>query len=75
VTWDHYEPWAQDTGYTSPNIAAVIQEVIDRSGWSPRSGSLAVLYGTREREGGNRNISSYDRGSDYAPKLEITYAP
>lgn len=75
VNWDHYEPWTDDTWYNSPNIASVIQEVINRSGWSPRSSSLAILYSTREREGGNRNTSSCNRGGDYAPKLEITYAP
>jgi hypothetical protein len=75
VNWDHYEPWEEDIWYNSPNIADVIQEVINRSGWSSWNGSLAILYSTRHREGGYRNISSYDRGSDYAPKLEITYVP
>jgi hypothetical protein len=75
VNWDHYKPWAEDTWYNSPDISDVIQEIISRSGWLSWSGSLAILYSTRDREGGYRNLSSYDRGSDYAPKLEITYAP
>ena len=74
VEWDLEEPWSADTWYTSPDIAAVIQEVVDRSGWSADN-SLAVIYSTRLREGGYRNISSFDRGSDYAPILEITYIP
>jgi len=74
VDWDHYEPWIENTWYNSPNIADVIQEVVNRNGWSPMNGSLAILYSTREREGGYRNISAYDRNSDDAPKLEITYA-
>ncbi|OHB64260.1 MAG: hypothetical protein A2168_07005 [Planctomycetes bacterium RBG_13_50_24] len=72
VNWDLNEPWSADTRYTSPDIASVIQEVIDRGGWSADN-SLAIIYSTRQREGGYRNISSYDRGSDYAPILEITY--
>lgn len=75
ANWDHVEPWAKDTWYESPDIAAVIQEVINRNGWSVRSGSLAILYSTRIREGGYRNFSSYERGRDYAPRLEIIYAP
>ncbi len=73
VDWDHSEPWAANTWYESPDITDVIQEVIDRAGWSPNN-SLAILYSTRDDEGGYRNFSSYDRSSDFAPKLEITYA-
>ena len=74
VNWDHYEPWEENTWYESPDIADVIQEVIDRGGWQPGN-SLTILYGTRENDGGYRNFSSYERGSDLAPKLEITYVP
>ena len=74
VDWDISESWSSDTWYTSPDIAGVIQEVIDRGGWS-EGNSIAIIYSTRENEGGYRNISSFDRGSDYAPILEITYIP
>jgi hypothetical protein len=74
VNWDHYEPWDENTWYESPDIAGVIQEVIDRAGWSSNN-SLTILYSTRDNEGGYRNFSSYDRGGNLAPKLEITYVP
>jgi hypothetical protein len=74
VNWDHYDPWSENTWYESPDIATVIQEVIIPRGWSPGN-SLAILYSTRQSEGGYRNFSSFDRGGDYAPKLEITYLP
>lgn len=74
VIWDHYEPWTENTWYESPDIGDLVQEVIDRAGWSPNN-SLTVIYGTRQDDGGVRHFSSYDRGSEYAPKLEITYAP
>ncbi|MCK4782784.1 MAG: S8 family serine peptidase, partial [Desulfobacteraceae bacterium] len=72
VNWDHTTSWSSNTWYPSPNIAGVVQEVIDRSGWSPNN-SLAIFYSTRTASGGYRWFSSYDRGSSYAPKLEITY--
>jgi hypothetical protein len=74
VNWDHYEPWDENTWYESPDIAGVIQEVVDRAGWSPNN-SLMILYSTRDNDGGYRNFSSYDRRGDLAPKLEITYVP
>ena len=74
VNWDHFEPWAANTWYESPDIAGVIQEVIDRAGWSPGN-SLTIIYSTRSDEGGYRNFYSYDRDGEFAPKLEITYVP
>jgi hypothetical protein len=74
VDWDLIEPWLADTWYTSPDIASVIQEVIDRGGWS-EDNALSIIYSTRIHEGGYRQFSSFDRGSDYAPILEITYIP
>ena len=74
VPWDHYEPWTENTMYHSPDVAEIIQEVVDRAGWSA-SNSLTIIYGSREDDGGVRRFSSYDRGSEYAPRLEITYAP
>jgi len=74
IDWDIDEAWSADTWYTSPDIAGVIQEVINRSGWL-EGNSLAIIYSTRLREGGCRNISSFVRGADYAPTLEITYIP
>jgi len=74
IDWDFNEPWAADTWYTSPDIASVIQEIIDRDGWS-EGNSLAIIYSTKQDQGGYRNISSFNRGSDFAPILEITYIP
>jgi len=76
VNWDHTTDWSANTWYTSPNIAGVVQEVIDRSGWSENN-SLAIFYSAREASGGYRYFSSYDRDGigSYAPKLEITYNP
>jgi len=74
VTWDHYKPWVENTWYDSPDIAEIIQEVVARAGWSAGN-SLAIIYRTRQDDGGSRNFSSYDRGSDCAPRLEITYEP
>ena len=75
VNWDHFDPWIENTWYKSPNIANVIQEVVNRNGWFATSNSLAILYGTRESEGGYRHICSYESGREYAPKLKITYVP
>jgi hypothetical protein len=74
VNWDHFDPWSENTWYESPDIASVVREAIESRGWLTGN-SIAILYSTRQPEGGYRNFSSFDRGSDSAPKLEITYTP
>jgi hypothetical protein len=72
VDWDHLTAWSADTWYNSPDISPVIQEIIDRAGWSAGN-ALVILYSKRTDLGGNRNFSSCERGAAFAPKLEITY--
>ena len=74
VNWDLSTAWVANTWYISPDISAVVQEIIDRPGWSAGN-ALAIIYSTRTGSSKNRyrNFSSYDRGSSYAPRLEITY--
>ncbi|MCK4963419.1 MAG: hypothetical protein KAS19_13070, partial [Anaerolineales bacterium] len=70
VNWDHHAPWSKNTWYRSPDIAQVVQEVINRTGWSAGN-SLAILYSTRLSQGGYRHFSSYDGG--HAPKLLVNH--
>ncbi len=72
IEWDILEPWLQYTWYDSPDIAAVIQEVINRDGWM-EGNSLVILFSARASEGGYRSFCSYDYNNDYAPQLEITH--
>jgi len=72
VNWDISTAWLPDTLYSSPDITSVVQEIIDRPGWSPGN-ALAILYSTRTASGSYRYFSSYDHGSSYAPRLEVTY--
>jgi subtilisin family serine protease len=72
VNWDHSAAWSADTWYTSPDIGPVIQEVVDRPGWSAGH-ALVLAYSARIASGGYREFSSYNRGAAYAPKLNITY--
>ena len=72
VNWDHTSAWTMNSWLTSPDISSVISEVTSRSGWNPGN-SLVIVYGARNTSGSARRISTFDRGADYAAKLEITY--
>lgn len=73
VGWNMDEPWLIGEWYGSPDISAVVAEVVSRDGWSAND-SMVILLSTKQGGGGNRCISSYDGGQAGAPKLEITYA-
>lgn len=74
VNWDHIPYWETTWWYTSPDISAMVQEVIDRPGWSVGN-AMVITYSNRLSAGNYRQICSYELGSQHTsgPKLEITY--
>lgn len=74
AVWDHSAPWAADTWYRSGDISSVIQEVVDRSGWSAGN-ALVIFYSGRTESSSWRWFSSYDSppAGQYAPRLQVTY--
>jgi Subtilase family len=73
--WQWESPaWSSNTWYESPDISQVIQEVVDRSGWSTSS-SIAILCSADGYASTDRRFWSYDGNSDNAVQLEITYQP
>lgn len=74
VNWDHSAAWSIGKWYTSPDISGMVQEVIDRPGWSAGN-TMVITYSNRLSAGGFRQFCSYEFGSQHTsgPKLEITY--
>lgn len=62
-------PWISAQAYRSPDITAVIQEIVSRPGWS--SGNALVLILTLGP--GERDAVSYDQNSSAAPRLHVEY--
>jgi len=71
VPWSP-EPWTtvREAGpdQQTPNIASVIQEIVDRSGWWIGNALAVIITGT-----GERTAVSYDRDSGGAPLLHVEY--
>ncbi|MDQ5840791.1 MAG: Ig-like domain-containing protein, partial [Chloroflexota bacterium] len=53
----------------STNISPVLQEIVDRVGWSPGNSMVFIINGT-----GLRRAYSFDGGAEAAPSLHIEYA-
>jgi hypothetical protein len=73
-TWDWNTTWSSDTWYESPDISAVIQEVVDRAGWSSGN-AIAINCAAENSPSSDRKFWSYDGNPARAAQLEITYQP
>jgi len=68
VLWN-MEPWQKGKWYSTPEIASIVQEIIDRTGW--RAGrSLAFSIGPESGTTGYRAL--YQRDQDYFSGAELT---
>ena len=54
----------------SPDLAAVIQEIVDRPGWTAGNSLVLIVMGT-----GERVAESFDGEADAAPLLHVEYSP
>jgi hypothetical protein len=59
---------------TSPNLAAIVQEIIDRGGWQ-EDNALAFIISSPDSDANNfRRAQSFDGAAALAPVLSITYS-
>jgi hypothetical protein len=72
VNWDHTSAWSANTWYTSPNIASVVQPVLNRTGWL-HGNDLTIFYRTRANSNQTRSFASFNSSPSAAPVLEVTY--
>lgn len=57
------------SGQRSPEIKSIIQEIVNRSGWSAGNSMVMIITGT-----GERTAESYEGSSSNAPLLHIEYS-
>jgi hypothetical protein len=73
--WD-VGPWTAGTWYNTPDISAVIEEVVVRAGWSSENNlSLMLWYRTASYPASNEyeNTSQWDDDPTKAAKFNCTY--
>lgn len=67
-------PWTAGTQYDTPDLATIIQAVINRAGWSSGNALMIIIWDDGSDTYGARDISAidYDSGSEQ-PELHINY--
>jgi len=72
VAWNSIPQWTvigqADAAQRTPNIASVVQEIINRGGWISGSAMAFIITGT-----GERVAEAYDGSPGTAPQLCISY--
>lgn len=68
VDWNNIPAWSKNKSYVSPDLSGVVQEVVNRSGWSSGNNFAVIVTGS-----GGRDAYSYDGSPSRAPLLEIAY--
>ena len=72
AVWRNIPPWTSGDTYRSPNLSALLQEIVNGSRWESGN-ALAILVSGTGSGGGMRNAISFDRDPDDAPKLFIEW--
>ena len=71
VAWSTVPAWnTLGETHQTPNLAGIIQEVVDRAGWTAGSSISIFVTGT-----GARTATSYDGSSAEAPLLHVDFNP
>jgi type IV pilus assembly protein PilY1 len=68
VTWSNVPLWTSGTAYQTPDLKAIVQEIVDRDGWN--SGQAIAFIITAE---GKRDAYPRNNGATDAPKLHVEY--
>lgn len=71
VAWDDVPSWNKvGEVQSTPDIASVVQEIVNRDGWSSGNALVTLIRGT-----GTRIPESFDGLPSGAPKLRVTFCP
>ena len=68
VVWDEVAPWEAGQTYRTPDLSAIVQEIIDRNGWASGNSVAFVINGS-----GVRTAESFESRPADAPLLRVEY--
>ena len=76
VNWYFIPAWTVNSNYDTPDISTIIQEIIDRVGWSSGNaiGIVSRDYSSIEDPPAGRTAKDYGDDDAVCPYLQITYS-
>ncbi len=73
--WTQDEPWTANAWLESPDLKSVIQEIVNRPGWSSDNVLVVIYTINTVTFGDERRFWSFDGDPAKAAKLVITCQP
>lgn len=73
VDWDVTATWSNTYWYDSPEIKNIVQQIIDRAGWSSGNALMILVKEDGSTTNKYRLPSSYNSASDRGPKLYVEW--
>ncbi|MGH7754549.1 MAG: hypothetical protein ACREN5_17220, partial [Gemmatimonadales bacterium] len=68
VTWNNVPTWNIGVAYQTPNLSAIIQEIVNRPGWASGNSLVIIVSGS-----GDRDAKTYENSSTQAALLHVDY--
>ncbi|MEN8928774.1 MAG: hypothetical protein ABF242_01830, partial [Flavobacteriales bacterium] len=78
VSWNNVEPWESDSVYSTPDVTAIIQEIIDKPGWETGNPITFIMWSQDSTTSDDRTIKSKDKNGilqlnfDYSTDIQET---
>lgn len=73
VAWEQALSVAADTAFDTPNIGTIVQEIVDRAGWSSGNAMAFYLSDNGSSSGQYIDMEEYNSSSSEAALLTIVY--
>ncbi|WP_026294589.1 PilC/PilY family type IV pilus protein [Salinimonas chungwhensis] len=74
VVWDNDNAFpVSNEIFSSPDLTAVIQEIVDQSAWCGGQALSILVEGSSNSAGSARVVNAYDSGVDQSPQLVVEY--
>ncbi len=70
ITWSNVEAWDGGSVYSSPDLTAIVQEVVGHADWCGGNAMSFIVEGSNT---GRRVAESYDNAPGSAPRLVVEY--
>ena len=68
VPWNSLPSWTAEEIHNTPNLADVVQEIINRAGWAHGNSIVFLVEGS-----GERSAYAFDGKREKAPRLHVSY--
>jgi hypothetical protein len=76
ITWSNIAGWGLNeagANQRTPDLSSIVQEIVNRSGWSPNNGLAFILENNQSTNNSTRSGYSFDLNPNNAPLLTVTY--